>query len=70
MELGLLEALDVTSELSNWLVRESAPLPFVFTILPEDLGLGLLVRQACNVIHVDLFVATVRRSVGVSPGSV
>ncbi len=60
VELGLLETLDVTSELSHWLVREPAPLAFVFTVLPEDFGFGLLFRQAFDIGKIDFFIAAVR----------
>ena len=60
VELGLLETLDVTSELSHWLVREPAPLAFMFTILPEYFGFGLLFRPAFNIGRIDFFIATVR----------
>ena len=60
VELGLLETLDVTSELSHGLVREPAPLAFVFTVLPENVGFGLRFRQSFNVGKINFFVATVR----------
>ena len=70
MVLGLLETLDVASELSYWLVCEPAPFALAFTVLPEDLCSSLLVCQALDVRHVDIFVSTVRRSVGVSSSRV
>ena len=60
----------MASELAGWLVSDPSPFTFMLTVLPVDLGLSVLMGEACDVRHVNLLMATVRRVFSVSSGGV